>query len=378
MAIMKVICNMFLYAASLLIPKSRKYVVIGGWQGQRYADNSRGMYEYLDAHKEELGIKRVFWFTKKREIYDDLKQRGKDVLFGRSVRSVYWHLRSKVHMIDQNTHDILNLCSLRCIRINLWHGIPLKKIGNYLPCEKKASWRDKYSAGGGWPDQYLLAPSEFSASLLAYAMGVKEEKCLIASYPRNEKLYGCKPRQDVKGRFHVFYLPTFRDVNDKNPLLLEDLEKINGQFAKHKIVFYIKPHYASMASWSMASNFSNIKILDAKEDVYDWLYQTDLLITDYSSVFFDYMITGRPMLFYPYDYEYYENQDRGFTISYDEYTPGRKIYHADQLLQAVLYIQSHYVSYMEEHRAQYQFVRKKMNRYLDGPDYSGILQFWNS
>lgn len=129
MIILKILFNILLSILSAVIPKSKKYVVVGGWYGKRYADNSRYMYEYLCSHKKELGISNVFWYTRSERIRDDLLNQGKEVLFGYSIKSIYWHLRSKVHIIDQNPRDILGFLSVGCIRINLWHGTPLKRFG---------------------------------------------------------------------------------------------------------------------------------------------------------------------------------------------------------------------------------------------------------
>lgn len=376
--LLKIMFNFILTMVSFLVPKSRKYVIVGGWEGKRYADNSRGMYEYLYVHKNQLGINRVFWHTKEKEIYNKLKKEKKDVLFGYDFHSIYWHLRSKVHIIDQNPRDIIGILSVRCIRINLWHGFPLKKIGNYMEMEKRKScWYKKYASAGFWQNSYLLSTSEFAKEILSYAMGIKKEKCLVASYPRTEKLYYCK--SIVKNRdqiFNIFYLPTFRDTNSINPILAADLVSIDKKFRELNIMFYIKPHFASMAQWKAAGKFTNIKILEAKEDVYNWLDKTDLLITDYSSVFFDFLLTGRAILFYPYDYENYKKKERGFTIPYNNFTPGKKVYTVKGLMQHIVQIRENYEGYQQIYKKQYIWVNNKVNKYKKQADYSDILKFW--
>lgn len=377
MSVLKFLFNAMLMVFSIVIPKSKKYVIIGGWQGKRFADNSRGMFEYLDIHKKELGIKKVFWYTRNKSIYEALEKQGKDVLYGYRLRSIYWHLRSKVHMIDQNTRDILGILSVRCIRINLWHGIPLKKIGNYMSGSCTTKWYSKYTSSGCWPEQYILATSEYTGHMLAYAMGVKEEKCLIASYPRNARLYQCRmEKKREEENFIIFYLPTFRDKNEKNPLLQMDLSVFNEKLIDKNMLLYIKPHFASMSSWDTAKVYTNIIILEAVDDVYDWLYKTDLLVTDYSSVFFDFMITRRAILFYPYDIAYYEDSERGFAMPYEENTPGDKVYSLEEFEKKVFYIKEHYTEYIEKYEKQYNKINLKMNKYLHKPNYDDIIKFW--
>lgn len=373
----KVLLRPMLYIISFFIPKSFKYVVVGGWNGKRYADNSRAMYEYLDKNKSELGIKKVFWYTKSTEIYNMLKKQGKDVLIGKNLSSIYWHFRSKVHIIDWMYCDIIGELSVRTIRIDLWHGMPLKKFG-YM--EKGASinkW-ERFVKEGCWRKKYLLTTSELSRELLSWARGVEKEKCLIASYPRNERLY--VKQNYIKGDndlFRVFYLPTFRNNDSINPILEADLKLINNKMKEQNIVIYIKPHFASYAEWNSKANFSNIKILDAKEDVYEWLHNMDLLITDYSSVYFDYMLTRRPILFYIYDYKYYLNDDRGFALPYDEYTPGKKIYETQELFETIIDIMNNYDKYIDKYIKQYEMINQEVNLYTDRPNYEQLLKFWN-
>ena len=66
-------------------------------------------------------------------------------------------------------------------------------------------------------------------------------------------------------------------------------------------------------------------------DVYTFLSEVDILITDYSSIYFDYLLWERPIIFFPYDLEYYRDEDRGLIFEYDEYTPGPKIFNAKEL-----------------------------------------------
>ena len=375
MVLCKVLFNIMLYLFSLLIPKSKKYVIIGGWYGERYADNSRALYEYLEENKSSLGIKKVFWYTKNKGIYEMIVDKGGDALFGINLKSIFWHLRSKVHIIDQGTRDIIGILSVRCIRINLWHGVPLKKIGNYLR-PGGASWKKKFRVAGMWDDSYILATSEYIGKLLTIAMGTREEYCLVASYPRNRDLYKINNEYSDNDEFKVFYLPTYRYEKDVNPILNCDLVEWDNRLRENNIVLYIKPHYASLDYWKVSSEFSNIHIMDSSEDVYDMLKCTNLLITDYSSVYFDYMITRRPILFFPYDLDRYENIERGFVMPYEENTPGKKVFEGAEVIDEIIYIKNNYEKYNNIYMERYEEVLKKVNKYSDSEDYSDILKFW--
>ena len=374
MRYLKICFNMFLLLFSYLIPKSEKYVIVGGWYGKRYADNSKGIFLYLNKNKQKLGLKKVYWYTKDEEIYNRLRKEGFDVLKGYSLKAIFWHMRSKTHFIDQNPHDILGFLSIRCHRINLWHGLPLKKIGYQTTGEdKKISFIDKIASGGFWADQFVLATSDLGAKLLSQAMGISKEKCVIASYPRTEGLFKDEAKKIHHNIFNVFYLPTLRNKRERNPFLDMDLEKINDLFAKNGIMFQLKPHPASIGDWSFLQKFSNFQILNASTDVYDILAETDLLITDYSSVYFDYMLTGKALLFFPYDYEEYLNDDRGFNLPFETYTPGEKVYTVRELIDSIVKIKENYSKYQKKYENQYAYVNDKVNLYHNHPNYKPII-----
>lgn len=380
MKFLKILFNILMWIILSVFPKSKKYVIVGGWYGERYADNSRYMYEYLCLHKNELGILKVFWFTKSEKIKKRLEKQGKDVLYGYSIKSIYWHLRSKIHMIDQNPRDILGFLSVRCIRINLWHGMPLKNFGYLQKGEEPKRGLQKkidiLASGGFWNNALYVATSEFAGMLISKAMAVPLEKVLISSYPRTVKLYKEREKCGLE-KFCIFYLPTFRNNNMINPLLNLDLTKVDEYFQKKKIKLLVKPHYADMSNWEVIGRMRNIQLLDSGEDVYEWLYKTDLLITDYSSVYFDYLLTKSPIIFFPYDYDYYKNQDRGFTVPYEKYTPGRKVYTGNELLEMIDYVYDHIEEYKAEYNDQYEWVLTRIHKYTEKMDISEITKIWS-
>lgn len=344
---------------SLIIPKSKKYVVVGGWNGYRYADNSRAFFEYLDEHKRDLNIKKVFWYTKDWAIYKELKKEQRDVLYGVNLKSIFWHYRSKVHIIDQYPKDLINFCSVRCIRIHLFHGIAIKKIYNYMrPKMKYCNSINRLWSRGLWRDHYILVTSEWVKNIYSFAFGVGKNKCIKSSYPRNRYLYIDRKRTADDKVFNVFYLPTFRDNKTQNPFFEIDLYKLNEELKKNNIHFYIKAHFVDKTQWNNSLQLSNIFLLDTKCDVYDFLQDMDLLITDYSSVFYDFTLTNRPILFFPYDLEYYDKSDRGFILPYFENTPGKKVFTVHEMVNSIFDIRLNYEGYFEQYREIYEKIKK--------------------
>ena len=373
MRIIKITVNIIIYIFSLVLFRSRKYVIVGGWYGKRFADNSKGTFLYLNENKERLGIKKVFWYTNDQKIYEALSKKGYDVLYRLNVRSIFWHLRSAVHIVDQGSHDILGWLSTGAIKINMWHGIPLKSIGRDSADGIKGVRRIiiDWSSGGAWRGCFGVAPSDKASQLLSSGLGIDINKFLIMTYPRTLELYKAK-RRSRDELYRVFYLPTFRDNGKKCPLLDLDLSEFNKKLRENSIVLKVKPHYADKADWEIVSSYSNIIILNAEDDVYDNLMMTDLLITDYSSVYFDFMITERPILFYCYDFEYYQKSDRGFLLDYDEYTPGEKTKDSSRLIDEILKIKNCEQQYRDRYEYQYKRINEEINRYNEQPNLEAL------
>ena len=355
-----VFANITVTFVSLFIPKSRRIVVVGGWFGERFADNSKHLYLYIHNNKNDLDISKVIWITKKKNIMDELSERGYNTYFKWSIKSIWYHFRALYHIVDQSPDDINSLFSVRSKRINLWHGFPLKKIGYYTRDMKEKKYQKinmlrKILSKGYWSDHFLLATSDFSADVLGEAFNITKDKVVISGYPRNnavlninsnnyvskkeELLYREIEKFKKEGYTIIGYFPTFRDK--KNTLLFgsnDSKELINFfDFCEdNRIRVVSKFHFAGKDKTMIDVNTHNALLnIDDESDVYTFISKVDLLITDYSSIYFDFLLLNRPILFFPYDLDYYTNEDRGLIFNYNEYTPGEKVFSLMEL-QSIL------------------------------------------
>jgi CDP-glycerol glycerophosphotransferase len=117
--------NLVTIFLNLFVRKDSKVIVVGGWFGKRFADNSRYFFLYLNKHKAVYGLDKIIWITRSDEIYDMLQREGFDVAKAWSLKSIYFHLKAKYHVIDQYNDDINGYFSFGSVRINLWHGFPV-------------------------------------------------------------------------------------------------------------------------------------------------------------------------------------------------------------------------------------------------------------
>jgi len=388
--IINTISNLVVLLISLFIPKSKKIWLIGGWFGQRFADNSRYLFLYLNDNKKKFGIDKVVWITRNNDIFKELKKKGFEVYYTWELKSIWYHFRAKVHLIDQCPFDINPFFSIRSVRINLWHGFPLKKLGIYTRkdikkigyiknklMEIKKRLNINFDSPGLWSKHYLLASSNFSAKILGNVFNIPKEKVLIANYPRNDVFFydnfenylmdkennTLKKIKESKNKNMLIlcYFPTFRDnkitylFGSKN----EDELSVFFDFLKEQNILLIsKYHFAGEKNYKIFGNYSNTVInLSPEMDIYFILKYVDILITDYSSVYFDFLLCNKPIIFYPYDLKYYKDKDRGFIFDYDKISPGPKAYNLNQLKKIITEV----IKNNKKHLDIYEPARKELN-----------------
>ncbi len=377
-----------IYCISIFIPKTNRIVVVGGWFGERFADNSRHFFLHLNHNKKSLNIRKVIWITKNDELYDELSKSGYEVYKKNSLKSLWYHLRSNIHVIDQSKDDINYKFSIRTKRINLWHGFPLKKIGAYtkkpkLHARKKASPSIRqYVEKGTWIKSYYLATSEFSKDVFKHAFQKNDNDLIISGYPRlfdsianDNRSFKTKSEENSlniirgfkeKGYKIVGYFPTFRDNAKTHLFGIEDsvcLKAFLNKLEDIKIKIVTKMHFADDFDEKLLSKKANLINLQKQDDVYSFFYDIDLMLTDYSSVYFDFLFIEKPIVFFPYDLEYYISEDRGLIFDYESYTPGPKIHNANDFLD---YMTTDFEQLASDYFIKYNQMREEIKEQIFG------------
>ena len=223
---------------------------------------------------------------------------------------------------------------------------------------------------------YFISPSAYCTEKFTSAFNLKnlgKENIIIEKgYPRNDFLFN-KSDKDIndikkklgipKGRKVIFYLPTFRDNQHTSGLGYTykteiDFDRLKKKFGKEYILLF-SPHYFVSNSIDL-NKYKGFIINVARYDEINELYlASDIIMTDYSSIFFDYANLKRPMLFYMYDYDLYQGKLRDFYISLDE-LPGPIAKTQDELE----YNLEHIDELFKKYQKKYEEFNKKFN-YLD-------------
>lgn len=339
------------YYISFLIPRNKNLWLYSSLAG-KFVDNAK--YFFLYANKTCTDIRHV-WLTDNDEVVTYLRSKGFESYNKRSFKAILLSLRAKVLVYSAYSVDISNPAYIGgAFRFNLWHGIPLKKIEydiskgplTYLFHPKNLKEKLKrfiFSPPLTKKHDAVLATSEKLRKIFSDAFRVSNENILVAQYPRLMPFFWTKEEilqhiqkiepnqmQTLPAYFLNFrqvwvYMPTWRDADSSFiSKALPDLKLLNDTCKGKEILFILKTHINTVFS-SDVSQFSNLILLDRNADVYPLLPLTHTLVTDYSSIFFDYALLKKPVLFYPYDINEYINSSREFYFDYNNIVQGMPV-----------------------------------------------------
>ena len=320
--------------------RKKRIWVFGSWYGEKYADNSRYFYEYVIKYHPEIT---PIWVTKNSKVFQFLKKKKYRCYL---IRSFQWLLAlvsgeafffSASARLDFDFNKRWSFPS--ALLIQLWHGMPIKHIGRQ---EEKGENRIYH-------DDLVIATSSFTQKTLEQAFGHDSTIVKITGLPRNDALFDRKDIEKLRTHLEIprnakiiLYLPTFRD-NDiffgvHASMIIQqimDSERHKEILNRYGAILLIKSHFCVEKEMRVkkieGKNEIRLISLDESTDVSGLLKITDVLITDYSSCYIDYLLLGRPVIFYQYDLEEYQRKSRGFYYSLDEICAGHRAFNIQQL-----------------------------------------------
>lgn len=330
MKFIKEVFKKILGIINAIIPKNKHKILL--FSGLGYRDNIKAIGDYL--------INKGY--TKKYKIYSDYPNYfnyhslPKEIKFFKlsKLKTCYHYLTSKYVFYAFASIPIKRAKSQ--VVIHMWHGTPLKKIGNLN--EKEQSNKINFYISK------IFATSELFRPIMSAAFACPMEKVVICGHPRNDKLFdsnNSKPNF-IKDHKFIFWAPTYRkssllnsfngNYNNLLPLFSTDnYVTLNNHLKEKNIVLLIKLHPVEDIDESSLIKMSNLYIYSHNQfvkegyDLYETLSFADALISDYSSIFLDYLLLNRPVAFVIEDIEEYRNS-RGFVMNNPlDFMPGDKI-----------------------------------------------------
>lgn len=227
--------------------------------------------------------------------------------------------------------------------VHLGHGTPLKNIG-YLE-NNIGLIKTVYYNMVRTNISFSVASSHYFQPIIAGFLRFPVSKILIAGQARNDQLF-VKTDFDIKTLVkdiqakNILYAPTWRASSELKLFPFDDFSysELEQFLIDNKINIFLRTHPNLEEKIDPELlKLSNIYLFSGKQydEIMDYLNKFDLLITDYSSIYFDYLLLDRPMIFLPYDYNQY-TEEIGMTVSYEEFTPGYKSFSMKEFFQHII------------------------------------------
>lgn len=318
--------------------------------GRRFSGN---ILYFLEFVKEEARGIRTICIAEKDYVKERIEKLGGKTCRTNSLQSLYYALKAGVCIFSHEMASDLNNFSKRgSVKINLWHGVPLKRFQYSseklrLRIRNRSIWVKIREKLGGYVRHeeydFIAYTSPNLANIMIEAFNNKN--IYLTGDPRDDIFFRRIKREDIlekyglkelAGKKIVTYLPTFRDVRrtDEDYLLFADHPTAAETLARLNAVLLQKNHTPTT---DKVVRLNRRFILPDEVEPQELLYVSDVLITDYSSCYFDFLHTLRPIIFYAYDLEDYIREDR--ELNYDYFneltTPGLKAFTEDQVLERI-------------------------------------------
>ncbi len=345
-----VLKNIF-WLLGVILPKKQNVIVFESFFGKQYSDNPRAIYEYLLERNSEY---EMYWSFDKKYI---TKYKDKDIKYVKrfSLKWLFVMTRAKFWV---------NNCRLpswipkpkNTNYVQTWHGTPLKKLATdieevYMAGTETSKYKREFlKEAQKW--DYLISPNEYSTKIFSNAFSYKKE-IIETGYPRNDFLLNCnnkETRSEIKRKLIlpkdkkvILYAPTWRDnqfyTQGKYKFALQlDLHRMREEL-EGEYVILLRLHYLIAEHINLTDFQGFVFDVSNYEDIRELYLVSDILITDYSSVFFDYANLKRPILFFVYDIEEYRDNLRGFYFDFENKAPGPLLKSNDEILNEIVKIE---------------------------------------
>lgn len=340
-------------------PINPQMVVFESYLGGKYGCSPRAMFEAMCKDSRYDGFLKV-WMMKEPDQYQELTRMPNTIVVKYRSREYYqYYARAGVWV----TNYLLSNGIVKRpgqIYVQTWHGTPLKKIGcdalhKEMPPKEQKRTLKKYQQEGQMID-FLPSPSAFYTEKIksCFQLGT-QAKILEEGYPRNDALFcssedkrrGIREKLGLpEGKKVILYAPTWRDDQHTAGTgytyeLGVDFQQLKQALAGEAVILF-RAHYLISNGFDFESYQGFIRNVSEYDEINDLYLVSDLLITDYSSVFFDYANLKRPMLFYMYDYEKYKTRLRDFYFDISE-IPGPVIKEKRDISKDIQQLLEHFV-----------------------------------
>lgn len=347
---------LILYPVTAIIRRKPGRIVFLGRNGGGFLDNCKHLFAALTTQPGS-NLEPIF-LARDTALAERIRKCGGHAVVADSLKGWRCWLTAGTIVVDNSDwrrHG--RYAAARGARlVQLWHGIPLKHIELSLFQARLAgastllAWIlrfQRWATGRYAMNDVLLSTSRFVTDN-AFESAFNFACVVEAGYPRNDVLLGrssvlhelgvddsareCTADHKKRGAGLIgLYAPTFRkDFASPFATGQIDLEVLSRKASELGILLLVKLHPA-LHPHATPSSLPGLRFVEPDSDTYPLMREVDFLITDYSSIFFDFLLLDRPILFFPYDLDSYLRSDRPMYFDYVSMTPGPKAFNTDAL-----------------------------------------------
>lgn len=369
-----------------LVRRRPDLIAFLGRDNGSFLDNCKHLYAWANEHRND--VTPVF-LAHDRPLRNQLRRLGGRAETVGTIRGAWLWLRAGTLVVDSVdwTGGMRFPASRGARVVQLWHGIPLKqvqlaRIQQRLPGQPY--WRRMLFSiylsvvGRLAPLDWLLSTSGYVTEH-AFVSSFRYRRVSHAGYPRNDALLSegnalAESGIDVAAKRHIdvhrakyrglvgLYAPTFREsLNDPFAEGCVDLATLSDAVSRLGMLLLVKLH-PWMHGRLRSTNLPGIVFVSPGSDVYPLMRAIDFLITDYSSIFFDFLLLDRPVMFFSYDLDRYLSNERRMYFDYEAMTPGPKT----PTLDALIWELEMLAAGRDDWRRQRAEVRAKVFDHVDG------------
>lgn len=322
------------YALSSLTKKRKDLWIFGAWMGEKYADNPQALFEYINSIDNDIN---TIWISKNRDVVQAMRAEGLASSYAYSIEGIQLQMRAELCIFSHSCAADFFAATIgkntKCI--NLWHGVPIKKIGYddvRQPRNKLKQWlSENFFPYREERNDLMFCDSQAAATIFQSAFGVGATQVIITGEPRRDYFHQAKEEQPLANKqLQFLYVPTFRNQPgsafnffgnylDKVHELQEKLAALNA-FLSIRLHPVNKPDEATQMIIRDNANMD----FEESPELNKVLNKFDCMITDYSSLMMDFASLDRPIVFMPLDLYEYLKQDRDLYVDYLEFTDGAR------------------------------------------------------
>lgn len=376
-----------------------KMILLCCFQGRGYNCSPKAIYEYM-IKDERFSDYTFVWAFKQYDKHLPMFEEFDNTIVVKYGSKEYrkYLAKSKYWVINYKIDDYLKPKKNQVL-IQCWHGTPLKKLGFDLThfdnvLNTMEGMQHRYALESKKIDCFL-SPSAYATQRIISAWGFdkinKENVVIQEGYPRNDFLlrysekdvervkkelfeyYFIPYEKEIKKKKIILYAPTYRsDQHETGTGYVYNLQ-VDFDYLQDKLgddyIILLRTHYFIANKYDLSKYDGFVYDVSEVEDINDLYIISDILITDYSSVLFDYAILKRPMVFYMYDLEHYRDESNGFYFDVEDELPGPIVKTQKDLVDAVLKASNDFV-----YDEKYALFNKKYNYLDDGNSTQRVVE----